>query len=63
MDGVDQQEPAVHRYIDAQRSRRQRYKVGKQRYLDIAIAIALVGFLSTVALARYLLARTGGEPR
>jgi len=26
-------------------------------YIDIAIAIALVGFLSTVALARYLLAR------
>lgn len=28
-------------------------------YLDIAIAVALVGFLSTVALARYVLNRAG----
>ncbi len=31
-------------------------RTGLTLYLDIAIAIALVGFLSTVALARYLLA-------
>jgi len=31
-------------------------RTGLALYLDIAIAIALVGFLSTVALARYLLA-------
>lgn len=29
-------------------------------YIDIAIAIGLVGFLSTVALARYLLSRAAG---
>ncbi|MBN9310526.1 monovalent cation/H+ antiporter complex subunit F [Devosia sp.] len=28
-------------------------------YIDIAIALALVSFLSTVALARYLFARAG----
>lgn len=32
-------------------------RTGFALYLDIAIAIALVGFLSTVALARYLLTR------
>ena len=32
-------------------------RTGLGLYLDIAIAIALVGFLSTVALTRYLLAR------
>ena len=33
-------------------------------YLDIAIALALLGFLATVALARYILLRgTSGEPR
>lgn len=32
-------------------------RTGLELYLDIAIAIALVGFLSTVALARYLLTR------
>jgi len=36
-------------------------RTGLTIYLDIAIAIALVGFLSTVALARYLLTRTQGE--
>lgn len=30
-------------------------KTGFELYLDIAIAIALLGFLSTIALARYLL--------
>jgi multicomponent Na+:H+ antiporter subunit F len=34
-------------------------RTGLGLYLDIAIAIALVGFLSTVALARYLLTRKG----
>jgi multicomponent Na+:H+ antiporter subunit F len=34
-------------------------RTGLTLYLDIAIAIALVGFLSTVALARYLLVRAG----
>jgi multicomponent Na+:H+ antiporter subunit F len=29
-------------------------------YIDIAIAIALLGFLSTVALARYLMSRAVG---
>lgn len=39
-------------------------RTGLGLYLDIAIAIALVGFLSTVALARYLLARGDkGEPK
>lgn len=32
-------------------------------YIDIAIAIGLVGFLSTAALARYLLGRAGKEDR
>lgn len=34
-------------------------RTGLTLYLDIAIAIALVGFLSTVALTRYLLVRAG----
>jgi multicomponent Na+:H+ antiporter subunit F len=39
-------------------------RTGLTLYLDIAIAIALLGFLSTVALARYLLARAHqGEPQ
>jgi multicomponent Na+:H+ antiporter subunit F len=38
-------------------------RTGFWLYLDIAIAISLVGLLSTVAFARYLLSRkTGGEP-
>jgi multicomponent Na+:H+ antiporter subunit F len=32
-------------------------RTGLGLYLDIAIAVALVGFLSTVALARYVLNR------
>lgn len=38
-------------------------RTGFALYLDIAIALGLVGFLSTVALARYLLerGRSGGE--
>ena len=35
-------------------------KTGFALYVDIAISVGLVGFLSTVALARYLLRR--GEP-
>lgn len=31
---------------------------GFSLYIDIAIALALVGFLATVALARYLMGRT-----
>ncbi|RYE53072.1 MAG: cation:proton antiporter, partial [Hyphomicrobiales bacterium] len=38
---------------------------GFHLYLDIAIALGLVGFLSTVALARYVLKRAeaGGSDR
>jgi multicomponent Na+:H+ antiporter subunit F len=38
-------------------------RTGFALYLDLAISLGLVGFLSTVALARYLLqrGRTGGE--
>ncbi|HEV7276107.1 MAG TPA: cation:proton antiporter [Devosiaceae bacterium] len=38
-------------------------RTGFALYLDIAIALGLVAFLSTVALARYLLqrGRSGGE--
>ena len=32
-------------------------RVGISLYVDIAVALALVGFLSTVAFARYLLTR------
>lgn len=32
-------------------------RTGLMLYLDIAIALALLGFLATVALARYILAR------
>ena len=38
-------------------------RTGLTLYLDIAIAIGLVGFLSTVALARYLLTRAQGEQK
>jgi multicomponent Na+:H+ antiporter subunit F len=36
-------------------------RTGVGLYLDIAIALGLVGFLSTAALARYLLQRAGRE--
>jgi multicomponent Na+:H+ antiporter subunit F len=39
---------------------------GFMLYLDIAIALALAGFLATVAFARYLLSRgraVGGSPK
>lgn len=35
-------------------------RTGLHLYADIAIAVALVGFLATVALARYLLSRRRG---
>lgn len=35
---------------------------GFSLYVDIAIALALVGFLSTVALARYLMSRAARHP-
>jgi multicomponent Na+:H+ antiporter subunit F len=34
---------------------------GFSLYIDIAIALALVGFLATVALARYLMSRARGR--
>jgi multicomponent Na+:H+ antiporter subunit F len=34
-------------------------RTGLWLYLDIAIALALLGFLATVALARYILLRAG----
>jgi multicomponent Na+:H+ antiporter subunit F len=36
---------------------------GFSLYIDIAIALALVGFLSTVALARYLMSRAAGRQK
>jgi len=36
-------------------------RTGLMLYLEIAIAIALMGFLATIALARYILLRAGGE--
>jgi multicomponent Na+:H+ antiporter subunit F len=38
-------------------------RTGFMLYLDIAISIALVGFLSTVAFARYLLQRAEARRR
>lgn len=38
-------------------------RTGYPLYIDIAIALGLVGFLATVAFARFILTRgTGGEP-
>ena len=34
---------------------------GLMLYLDIAIALALLGFLATIALARYILSRSNTE--
>mgnify|MGYP001356947463 CR=1 FL=1 len=36
-------------------------RTGLMLYLDIAIALALLGFLATIALARYILARTAAN--
>lgn len=36
-------------------------RTGLMLYLDIAIAIALLGFLATVALARYILSKSLGK--
>ncbi len=38
-------------------------RTGLMLYLDVAIAIALLGFLATIALARYILLRSGKERR
>ena len=35
-------------------------RTGLFLYLDVAVAVALLGFLSTAAFARYLLSRTPG---
>jgi multicomponent Na+:H+ antiporter subunit F len=37
-------------------------KSGYTLYLDIAIALGLVGFLATVAFARFILSRQAGAP-
>lgn len=36
-------------------------RTGLMLYLDIAIALALLGFLATVALARYIMSRPAGR--
>lgn len=36
-------------------------RTGLMLYLDIAIAIALLGFLATIALARYILSKSLGK--
>ena len=36
-------------------------RTGLMLYLDIAIALALLGFLATVALARYILSRAAAR--
>lgn len=36
-------------------------RTGLYLYLDIAIALALLGFLATIALARYILSRRQGR--
>ncbi|SEP77732.1 multicomponent Na+:H+ antiporter subunit F [Devosia sp. YR412] len=41
-------------------------RTGLTLYLDIAIALALLGFLATIALARYIMSRrlkSGGAPQ
>lgn len=37
-------------------------RTGLMLYIDIAIALGLVGFLATIALARYIMTRPGGLP-
>lgn len=36
-------------------------RTGLMLYLDIAIALALLGFLATIALARYIMSRPAGR--
>ena len=36
-------------------------RTGLTLYLDIAISLALLGFMATVAFARYMLSRLDGE--
>ncbi|MBJ6988181.1 cation:proton antiporter [Devosia sp. MC521] len=38
-------------------------RTGLMLYLDIAIAVALLGFLATIALARYILIKAGQKSR
>lgn len=38
-------------------------RTGLTLYLDIAIALALLGFLATVALARYILRQAGRDTK
>ena len=38
-------------------------KTGFELYIDIALALALVGFLATAAFARYIYVRGRGEAR
>ena len=37
-------------------------RTGSSLYLDIALALALLGFLATLALVRYMLSRPRQEP-
>lgn len=37
-------------------------RTGQMLYLDIAIALALLGFLATIAFARYILSRRATRP-
>lgn len=37
-------------------------RTGQMLYLDIAIALALLGFLATIAFARYILSRRAARP-
>jgi len=37
-------------------------RTGRMLYLDIAIALALLGFLATAALARYIMSRVPAQP-
>ena len=36
-------------------------RTGQMIYVDIAIALALLGFLATIALARYVMTRAAGR--
>lgn len=36
-------------------------RTGLTLYLDIALSLALLGFLATVAFSRYMLSRLGGQ--
>lgn len=38
-------------------------RTGLTLYLDIAIAVALLGFLATIAFARYIIRQAGGDTK